>query len=169
MPHLNNRSTPSCLDMRECLFVYLLLFYVLATPKVILGWVQTCDSVQAWWSGCQHHDLISPSITLSWPCANQCLPNSNINNAEHLARKRQVSIFLSHWVDSTKVRTHDRPHVSHMFYLLGHPTWSEGRHYILNKQFGMSGGVRGPESRCASMDGVKIERQKLLSTRPDQG
>ena len=41
--------------------------------------------------GCQHHDLISHSVTLSWNWANHSLPSPN--NAERLANKRQVSIL----------------------------------------------------------------------------
>ena len=42
----------------------------------------------------QHPDLISHSVTLSWHWGNQSFPYSN--NAEHLDRKRQVSVGC-HW------------------------------------------------------------------------
>ena len=80
--------------------VYLLLFCILATSKVKTWQVLTCDSAHSWWRysaaptgkpGHQHHDPIPHSVTLSWHWANQSL--SYPNNAEHLARKRQVSIL----------------------------------------------------------------------------
>ena len=85
-----------------------LSFYVLATSKVTSEWVPTCDSVHKCWlysaapltgrPGHQHHDLISHSVILSRHWANQSL--SYPNNAEHLARKWQVSIFKSLvWLD----------------------------------------------------------------------
>ena len=99
--------------------VYLLLFYVLATSEVISGQVLTCDSAHLWrlYStaplGNQATSTMSQfphSVTLSWHWANQSLPHPN--NAEHLARKRQVSILF----DSTGVWTHDRPHARPVLY-----------------------------------------------------
>ena len=67
--------------------VYLLLFYVLATSKVISGRVPTCDSAHplaslqcclAGTPGHQYHDLNSHSVILSWHWANQSLPYPNI-------------------------------------------------------------------------------------------
>ena len=49
-----------------------------------------------WWlhsATCQQHDPISHSVALSWHWANQSLHYHN--NAEHVARKWQVSIFRS--------------------------------------------------------------------------
>ena len=43
---------------------------------------------------CQHHDLISHSVTVSWHCAHQFFPYP-----KRMAKKWQVSIFR-HWVDS---------------------------------------------------------------------
>ena len=43
----------------------------------------------------QYHDLISHSVTISWPWTNQSLPYPN--NAKHLVRKWQVSMTRS-WV-----------------------------------------------------------------------
>ena len=42
--HMNESATPT-----DCVFVYLLLFYILATSKVISGWTATCDSLHSWW------------------------------------------------------------------------------------------------------------------------
>ena len=42
---------------------------------------------------CQHHDLISHSVTLFWPWGNYSFPYPI--NAEHLPMKQQVSVFKS--------------------------------------------------------------------------
>ena len=83
--------------------ICLLLFYVLATSKVILGWLRTCDSAHSWRiysaTSLEHQAtstmtwLLSHSVTLSWHWANQSFPYRN--NAEHQARKRQGSILKS--------------------------------------------------------------------------
>ena len=75
-----------------------LLFCILATSK---GWASSCDSVISWQlysaappkPGCQHHNLISHSLTLSWHWANQSwlYPTNDVC----LARKWQVSILKS--------------------------------------------------------------------------
>ena len=50
--------------------IRVLEFYVLATSKVIAGWILTCDSAHSWsfysaaLLGYQTHDRISHSITL---------------------------------------------------------------------------------------------------------
>ena len=50
--------------------------------------------------GHKHHDLISHSVTLSWHWASQSL--FFLNNAEHLARKWQVSILkLLVWLNQS--------------------------------------------------------------------
>ena len=75
----------------------LLLFYILATSKVISGQVLTCDSARAWWlysaSPLGNHNLIFHSVTLSWHWDNQSLPYPN--NAERMAKKWQLSILRS--------------------------------------------------------------------------
>ena len=101
--------TSLCSAIYRVSFNYFL--YVLATSKVIFKvrsrWLLTCDSVHSWrlysaaplgnqafstmmWYPTQSH--------LSWHFANQslCVPNY----AEHLAKKRQALIFISHWFDS---------------------------------------------------------------------
>ena len=49
--------------------------------------------------GCQHHDLISHWVILSWDWANQSLPYRNTNNADLGNDKYQ---FCSHWFNSTR-------------------------------------------------------------------
>ena len=88
--------------------VGLLLFYVLATSKVIPWWVTTCDSAHSWLhysaaslghQACQHHYLLCHSVIFSWHWANQSL--SYPNNAERQARKWKVSVLKSLiWLDS---------------------------------------------------------------------
>ena len=79
----------------------LLLFYILATSKVISRQILTFNSAPSWWLysvaslGSQTASTMSWShlVTLPRHWANQYLPY--LNNAEHLARKWQVSIFKS--------------------------------------------------------------------------
>ena len=84
----------------------LLLLYVLATSKAIPGWIATCGNVHSWRLVLPHWETRSPapwldiplSLTLSWHWTNQSSPYNN--NAEHLARKQQVSILKSlGWLD----------------------------------------------------------------------
>ena len=69
--------------------LFSLLSYVVATFKVILRQVLICDSAHSWWPvwcfptwkpGCQHHQLISHSVTLSWqwtsPCPTLIMPST---------------------------------------------------------------------------------------------
>ena len=83
-----------------CIYIItcLLFFYVLATSKVISGWVPTCDCEimttfivlpQLWTrpSAPCYNIQLSHSIMTR---ANQSFPYPN--NAEHLSRRRQISI-----------------------------------------------------------------------------
>ena len=45
-----------------------------------------------------HHDLISDMVTLSWHWANQSLSYPITELSTRLGSKREVSIFISHWV-----------------------------------------------------------------------
>ena len=72
----------------------LLLFYTLVTSKVISGQELTSDSVHSWqlYSAATLRNQAISTMTHSSPIiANQSLPYPN--NAERLARKRQVSIW----------------------------------------------------------------------------
>ena len=72
-------------NIRSIDFCCLLLFYVLATSKVISVWGPTCDSALSWrlysaslgHQAVRHHDLLSHSVKLSWHWANQSLPYPN--------------------------------------------------------------------------------------------
>ena len=112
-----------------------LVFYVLAKSKVISGRVPTCHSAhssQLYSAAPLGNKATSPMIwypTQShYPeLANQ--PFSYPNNAKHLARKWQVSIFISHWFDSTRVRIHDLPHARPALYRFGHDNLSQMEAY----------------------------------------
>ena len=84
-----------------------------------------CLSLQCFPTGSlgrQHHDLISHSVTFSWYWANQSLPYPN--NAECLARKRQVSIFKwLVWLEQGLNRTISQYYVRQMFNAFSHPVW----------------------------------------------
>ena len=70
---------------------------------------------------CQHHDLISHPVTLTWHWGHQSLPHPN--NAEYLARKRQITIFKSlAWLGqgSTTEICQSRTWIVNSF---GHPDW----------------------------------------------
>ena len=83
---------------------WMLELYTLATPEVISGWALTSDSAQSWWlysaallgdhaDGTPWPDIpLSPYPILimlsAWPGSDK----------EH---------SISHWYDSTRVRTHD--------------------------------------------------------------
>ena len=74
-------------------------------------WVRTHGKfivLPHWETGHQHHDLISHSVTLSWHWSNQSIPYPN--NAEHLARKWQVSILKVIGFTQPSVWTHDLRH-----------------------------------------------------------
>ena len=77
----------------------LLLFCVLATSNLISGWTQTCDSTHSWWLYSAAHWETMPGIPLSPIILTLNQPDPH--NAKRLAMKRQVSIFISHWFDST--------------------------------------------------------------------
>ena len=88
-PHRLNCIQPN--EIADC------CFNVLATIKVISGWVLTFCSVRLWrlYSA---SSLISHLATLSGLWANQSLPYPN--NAEGLAKRWQVSILKSLvWLD----------------------------------------------------------------------
>ena len=66
------------------------------------------------------HDSISHSVTLSWHWANRYLPYPS--NATHQAGKRQVSIFISHWLDWTGNWTPNLLNARLTLYRFGHRT-----------------------------------------------
>ena len=88
-------------------FVFLLLFYVLATCKSISGWVPTCDIAHSWrlnsvtslgyqatsYSTQSHYPDTEPTS----PCSILIMSSARLGSD-----KLQ---FLSHWFDSTSVRT----------------------------------------------------------------
>ena len=93
-----------CLEGRPVLWLEV---YVLATSNIILGWVLTCSSVHSWWPYSAIPLRNQAASTMTWYptqshyLATQSLPHSN--SAEHLARKRQVSIKSLVWLDQGPV------------------------------------------------------------------
>ena len=87
-----------------------LLFYVLATPKVISGWAPTCDSSHSWRLNsaaslgqqaagtmtCYPTQSHYPHTEPTSPCPILIMPSIRLGSNKYQ--------FLSHWFDSTKVR-----------------------------------------------------------------
>ena len=93
---------------------WLLEFYVLATYMVKSGWAE-------------NHDLISHSVTLFRYWAKKSLPHSN--NAEHLTRKRQVSILYVIGLTQpgfkpVRSKSSNLPKRRWILNSFGHPIWS---------------------------------------------
>ena len=105
----------------------LLELYVLATSKVISGWVLTCDSAHSWWlySAAPLGDWIICTMS-EYPIWSDYLASlfPYLNNAECPARKRQVSIIKSLvWLAylSTIIIYQRGRRLLNSF---GHPVWS---------------------------------------------
>ena len=92
--------------------VTVLSFCVLATSKVISGWVPTCDRAQSWrlYSAAPPRDQAASNM--AWcptrscypvteptsPCPRLIMPNTRLGGDKYQ--------FASHWFDSTRVQTH---------------------------------------------------------------
>ena len=88
-----------------------LLFYTVATSKVISGWVASWMRTHGDWQiGCLHHAPLSHSVTLSWLWANQPLPYPL--NGNHHARTWQEYT----WEVIGLIRTPDLPHTRPTLY-----------------------------------------------------
>ena len=94
----------------------LLLFCVLATSEVISGRVPTCDSAHSWWFNSAAPLGDQATRTMIWYCTQSHYPDPEpispcpvLNNAEHLARKRQLPILKSspEWCLHTWVMSKD--------------------------------------------------------------
>ena len=87
-----------CLKLHGLILFACSCLRVLATSKVLSGWVPTCGSANSWRlyssgrPGHQHLYLISYSVTLSWHWGNQSFLYPY--TAECLARKWQASILV---------------------------------------------------------------------------
>ena len=83
-----------------CFFLIGMGPYDLATSMVISGFAPTCDS--------QHLDLIYHSITLFCFEANYSLHSAS--NVKNRTGWWQVSIFVSHWVESARILNYEVQH-----------------------------------------------------------
>ena len=97
-----------CFKVGPVSIVCLLMFYVLATSKVISGSVPTCDSAYSWWIysvtslGYQAASTMICYLTQSHYPGTEPRSPCNPNNAERQARKWQVLILMSLvWLDQT--------------------------------------------------------------------
>ena len=107
--YIRNKSGSAIILSNLVIRFVCLLFYVLATSKVISGWVPTCDSAHSWrlygaapledqaistmtWYPTQSHD---PDIKPTSLCLIPIMPSTWPRSSMHT--------FLNHWLDSTKV------------------------------------------------------------------
>ena len=78
------------------LFVYLLLFYILATSKVISGQVLTYNSAHSWWLYSAASLENQGTNTMTWHPTQSHYPDSEPTNA------CPILIMLSTWIGSYK-------------------------------------------------------------------
>ena len=107
-------------------FGCLKLLYVQATSKVISGWVPTCNNAHSWWLystvplGNQtintmtlyQTELHYPDTDTTSPCPILLLLNTWL--------EATCINSLSHWLDATRVQSHNLQHMTPVLYQFGH-------------------------------------------------
>ena len=95
------------------IILFCLLFYVLATSKIITGWAPTCGSVHSWWLYSAAPLGNQVTSTMTWYLTQSYYPDTKPTSPFHILIMSSALLgsnkyqFLGHWFDLTTVRTHE--------------------------------------------------------------